>query len=306
MVDTNTGKLPMQMTNVLIYVKSSSAANFNKAAAYQEFFQSHQTATEVTTLPSSADRSNDIRQLKQWVGQLDADTTAELLVVGGDGSVNIAAQACVSSTVRLTVIPAGTGNDFATALGIEDWRWRMRGTPRLRQRSVGCIGEHIFINHAGAGISVALRDLQGAWSKRWLKRYSYLWALVRYLFVPPRRRCTITDSKGQQWEFQVAAVNRAIGGGIIVYPQAQLTTPVLGVLQVPRVSRWRQLSALYWILRQQPEKSQLLDCHEAATFTIADANNIIELDGDEIELQGPAKASVKVNALNVYTQGNKQ
>ncbi len=302
---TSIGKLPMQTTKVLIYVKSSTPANLCKAAAYQEFFQSQQTAIEVFTLPSSAERSNDIAQLKQWVAQLAVAESAELVVIGGDGSVNIAAQACVASAVRLTVIPAGTGNDFASALGIEDWRWRMSSTLQLRQRSVGCIGEHIFINHAGAGISVALRDLQGAWSKRWLKRYSYLWALLRYLFVPAKRRCSITDNQGQHWEFQVAAVNRAIGGGIIVYPQAQLTTAVLGVLQVPRVSRWRQLSALYWILRKQPAKSQLLDWRETATFTVADANNIIELDGDAIELQGPATATVKVNALNVYTQGNK-
>lgn len=297
----------MQTTKkILIYVKSSKTDNLRKAEAYAAFFQSSADLHEITTVTSCADRAEDIRKLKQWITKPSAQEVAELVVIGGDGSVNIAAQACVDSKVRLTVIPTGTGNDFASALGLTHWRWRMQCSPQLRQRSVGSINEYIFINHAGAGISVALRDLQGAWSKRWLKRYSYLWALLRYLFVRPQRRCRITDMQGREWEFQVAAVNRAIGGGIIVYPKATLATDVLGVLQVPRIPRWRQLGALYWLLRKQPNKSHLLSCHEAASFTLADATNIIELDGDAIELQGPAVARVKVNALNVYTQGSEQ
>jgi diacylglycerol kinase family enzyme len=296
----------MQTTKVLIYVKSLVAQNCHKAAVYRQFFAEHLTAKAVVVLESSLERHHDIAQLKQWVSQLGADDVGELVVIGGDGSVNIAANACVHSAVRLSVVPAGTGNDFATALGISDWRWRLQGEPELRSRSVGRIEQHIFINHAGAGISVALRDLQGAWSKRWLKRYSYLWALVRYLFIRPSRRCHIKDAQGRPWEFQVAAVNRAIGGGIIVYPAATLETQVLGVLQVPKVPRWRQLSALFWILCKRPDQSRLLGCHETATFTLADATNIIELDGDAIELQGPATAQVMQNALNVYTQGRTQ
>lgn len=297
----------MQTTKkVLIYVKSSKADNLRKAATYNTFFQSRANLHEVRTVTSCNDRDVDIRKLKQWVSQTSAQESAELVVIGGDGSVNIAAQACVDSHVRLTVIPTGTGNDFATALGLTYWRWRMQGNPQLQQRSVGSINEYVFINHAGAGISVALRDLQGAWSKRWLKRYSYLWALLRYLFVRPQKRCRITDLQGQEWEFQVAAVNRSIGGGIIVYPKAKLATDVLGVLQVPRIPRWRQLGALYWLLRKQPDRSQLLSCSETASFTLADAMNIIELDGDAIELQGPAVARVRVNALNVYTQGSER
>ncbi|WP_258806760.1 diacylglycerol kinase family protein [Pseudidiomarina sp. CB1] len=296
----------MQTTKVLIYVKSLVALNRQKAAVYREFFSSHLAGNAVTLVESSPEREYDIGRLKQWVRRLETDDIGELVVIGGDGSVNIAAHACVNTAVRLSVVPAGTGNDFATALGIVNWRWRLQGEPVLRQRSVGCIDQHIFINHAGAGISVALRELQSTWSKRWLKRYSYLWALVRYLFVRPSGRCLIRDEQGRAWEFQVAAVNRAIGGGIIVYPTAELETQVLGVLQVPRLSRWRQLSALFWILRKQPDKSTLLGCHETATFTLADANNIIELDGDAIELQGPATAAVMSNALNVYTQGRTQ
>ena len=41
-----------------------------------------------------------------------------LIVVGGDGTVHLAVQAVAGTGVPLGVIPAGTGNDFATAVGV--------------------------------------------------------------------------------------------------------------------------------------------------------------------------------------------
>lgn len=41
-----------------------------------------------------------------------------LAVLGGDGSVQLAIQACAGSGTTLAVIPAGTGNDLAAALGM--------------------------------------------------------------------------------------------------------------------------------------------------------------------------------------------
>lgn len=294
----------MQTTKVLVYVKSLNAGNLSKAKSYLNYFAAKLGADCVEIFRSTPCRTNDISHLRNWVGALAADSLGEVVVIGGDGSVNIAATACVDTPARLTVIPSGTGNDFATALGLRDWRWRMRGEPLLRQRSVGSIADQVFINHAGAGISVALRGLQSDWSKRHLGRYSYLLALFRYLWVRPSRRFHIRDPQERLWEFQVAAVNREIGGGITVYPQAQLSTEVLGILQVPKVSRWQQLNALYWLLRKQPQRAKRLDCFESATFTLGDHENTIELDGDAVELRGPATAKVKVNALNVYTQGS--
>lgn len=41
-----------------------------------------------------------------------------LAVLGGDGSVHLAIQACAGSDTALAVIPAGTGNDLAASLGM--------------------------------------------------------------------------------------------------------------------------------------------------------------------------------------------
>ncbi|MGP5681825.1 diacylglycerol/lipid kinase family protein [Brachybacterium alimentarium] len=46
------------------------------------------------------------------------DTLTALVVVGGDGTVALGAEIVAGSPVRLGIVPAGTGNDMARALGL--------------------------------------------------------------------------------------------------------------------------------------------------------------------------------------------
>ncbi len=64
--------------------------------------------------PSTLD---DARRAAQRCVTEGAD---RLIAVGGDGVVNIAVNAVAESSVVLGVVPAGTGNDFARALGLLD------------------------------------------------------------------------------------------------------------------------------------------------------------------------------------------
>ncbi len=64
------------------------------------------------------------------------DGITDLLVAGGDGTVNLALNAIAGTPVRLGVIPCGTANDLATYLGIprdpdEACRVALRGRTRV-------------------------------------------------------------------------------------------------------------------------------------------------------------------------------
>ena len=65
-----------------------------------------------------------------------------VVAVGGDGMVNLALQVVAGTAVPLGIVPAGTGNDFARALGLprDDpvrprTSWLAGATPRRRPRS---------------------------------------------------------------------------------------------------------------------------------------------------------------------------
>lgn len=47
------------------------------------------------------------------------DSLTALVVVGGDGTVSLGAEIVAGSPVRLGIVPAGSGNDFARSLGLE-------------------------------------------------------------------------------------------------------------------------------------------------------------------------------------------
>src|SRR5699024_2990941 len=48
------------------------------------------------------------------------DTLTALVVVGGDGTVSLGAEIVAGTPVRLGIVPAGCGNDFARTLGLPD------------------------------------------------------------------------------------------------------------------------------------------------------------------------------------------
>ena len=69
--------------------------------------------TEIDILSASS-----IEEAKSLL-QKTVDQGAErLIVAGGDGIVHLAIQAVAESSTTLGVIPSGSGNDFARALGL--------------------------------------------------------------------------------------------------------------------------------------------------------------------------------------------
>lgn len=69
------------------------------------------------------------------------ETLTALVVVGGDGTVALGAQIVANTAVRLGVVPAGSGNDFARALGLDgtDVETSVRGLLHALSRPVAAI-----------------------------------------------------------------------------------------------------------------------------------------------------------------------
>lgn len=277
---------------VVIYYHSLRPRAVRRAHRYSSYFLQQLPHQQVLLIASSASRAQDIQQLRQRCVGAD-----ELVVIGGDGSINLAAQVLVGTTIRLTVIATGTGNDFARDLGLGNWRWRMQSPVKLDTIAVGKAGDEYFINHIGSGLSVDLIDLQPSWLKQSFGRLSYSLALLRYLFGPLAARSGIY--RQQQWDdCQIAAVSRFIGGGIPVNPQGSRHSGGLCWLAVPRASRWQQCQALWSVLRQRTDDCEWLLSRrlEAIEFGSADAR--YELDGDQRGF-GPVTVTWQPAALTI-------
>jgi diacylglycerol kinase family enzyme len=264
----------LKAKRVLIYYHSLRRRAKYRAHAYSHYFLKHLSHHQVLLVASSPSREQDIQQLTQAIDGVD-----ELVVVGGDGSINLVAQVIALRAIALTIIPCGTGNDFARDLGLSDWRWRMQDSVQSDRISIGKAGSEYFVNHAGTGLSSDLIDLQPGWLKQSFGRLSYTIALLRYLFGSIARRQQIYY-QGRWYDCQIAAVSRFIGGGIPVNPQGSRQHHELQWLAVARTSRWRQINALWRILGQRSAACPWIEQQRAARFELGSADARYELDGD--------------------------
>lgn len=154
-----------------------------------------------------------------------ADEVAEALpervvVAGGDGSIGRAAEAAAAARAPLGVVPVGTANDFARALGLPDDRGEateLAATGERRQSlDLGRVGRRPFVNAASAGLSpVAARKADRL--KRFLGPVSYtVGALRAGLFAKPVRARVEVDGAtafdGHAWQV-IVGLTGAFGGG---------------------------------------------------------------------------------------------
>jgi len=171
-----------------------------------------------------------------------ADGVERLIMVGGDGSMHLAAQELVGSECALAPIAAGRGNDLATCVGVAgDLLPALERAFEAPVRAVDCgrAGEVVFVVHCGVGF-----DSEAA---RWANRQrlvkgilAYPLAVLRTLidFVPPRLRIEYQGGVFEdQAMFVICANCWRFGGGMKIAPHASLEDGLLDVVIARRISR---------------------------------------------------------------------
>ena len=144
-----------------------------------------------------------------------------LVVAGGDGSLGRYAAIAGAAGIPLAVIPAGTANDFARALGLPlelDAAAALAADADAPTRSVEVLraGDTPFLNAASAGLSVhAAQSADGL--KRLLGPLAYgVGALRAGLTARPLRCVARVDGRelfrGEAWQVIVSGTG-AFGGG---------------------------------------------------------------------------------------------
>lgn len=165
-----------------------------------------------------------------------------LVVVGGDGLVHLALQALACTGVTLGVVPVGTGNDYARALGLAGL-----GTPAAVARALepGVALDAMRTTH-GWVASVASIGFSAAVNAR-ANRLAHPRGALRYtvatvLELPRLRPMPVAlDLDGVAHEVEAAMVvvanTRYFGGGMAICPDARPCDGVLDVAVIRAVNR---------------------------------------------------------------------
>lgn len=178
------------------------------------------------------------------------DRLDALVGVGGDGMSHLGVNACAGTTVPLAIVPAGTGNDIAAALGATTGNLleAVAAIDALRTRRVD-VGRLAGDGHDGdrawfagslyAGFDALVNARANRWSwPRGQMRYNL--AILRELPVfTPIPYVVEIDGQRVETEAMLVVVANApsYGGGMQVAPGARIDDGLFDVFVVDRISR---------------------------------------------------------------------
>ena len=143
-----------------------------------------------------------------------------VVVAGGDGSIGPVAAAAAAADLPLAVIPIGTANDFARALGLpveltEACVLAANGGS-TRTLEIARMDGRPFVNVASAGLAVAAAHEAGRW-KKLIGAPAYAVGALRAGLSADALECSVscdgrTLFEGRAWQVIVSS-SGAFGGG---------------------------------------------------------------------------------------------
>lgn len=226
---------------------------------------------------------------------------------GGDGTINEVATPLVGTNSALGIIPAGSGNGFAMALGIpkgvED-AMRLVKTVPTRKLDVGVVCGRYFFSTAGCGFDAHLSKSynSGGISKlmRGVLPY-YPLALWEYLgYRPAVATVNIENFKSTVTPFLLTAANTShYGAGAIIAPDAIPDDGMLDLCIVPKTGFFDALSLASKLLSGQVTEFKGFESIRAEKIQIQKGAGPVHADGEPFDWSGDIEISVKRQMINV-------
>lgn len=273
---------------VLIVTHGANRQAQKWSQRYQNWFCDQ--GADVLTLSTMADGGVDIIRLHQLLERAN-----EVVVLGGDGTLHwLINQLTMEQGRRLliSIVPCGTGNDFARDMMLCSPDWRMCAEHRLSQQSIdiGEVNGIRFINAASQGLTADLVARQSVTLKRWLGRFSYLAGVLSWWL-----RYRYADR--EQPVLNSVLLGRYLGGGIKLAPDAKRQGGQLNQVIVHAAPKWRLLSVLWAVLRGKHGQHRLVSIEQHARLALP--SSVLEIDGECYMLPMESEVTVLEKFINV-------
>jgi len=193
--------------------------------------------------------------------------SADVIVAGGDGTINEAMQGIVGTKARLAIIPRGTANVLAHELDIPFDARRAaeliaRGNTRRIHLGVAIDDraqvQRYFVLMAGIGLDASVvREVDPSLKKRIGKGAFWISGLSHLASWKPRTFTLEIDGKSHQATFAAIGKSSTYGGQLSITPRARLDKPEFEVCLIQSSSRLRYLRLLSHAMREgMPENNE--------------------------------------------------
>lgn len=216
----------------------------------------------------------------------------DVIVAGGDGTINEVIQGLAGTKARLAIIPRGTANVLARELGLplDDEQAAVvaaRGKSRrihlgLAIDETSGVSRH-FALMAGIGLDASIvRRVQPSLKKRigkgafWVSGLSHLATWSPHPFT--------LEIDGREYTATFAAVGKGsrYGGDLAITPGARLDQPEFEVCIIDTVSRFRYLRLLSYAMREGMPRDNPSVRFVKTNKLRAHGNAQVQIDGELI------------------------
>ncbi|MDR2322360.1 MAG: YegS/Rv2252/BmrU family lipid kinase [Microbacterium sp.] len=222
-----------------------------------------------------------------------AERPDAIVVVGGDGTVSEILPDLTDAAVPLVLVPAGTGNDFARALGLPRRDPASAALLALHgERRRIDVGEIVaggrttpFLTVAALGFDAKVSDRTNL--LRWPRgaaRY-YLAILVEVVRLRPTRfRLACDGESPREAPGTLVAVGNTVsyGGGMPICPDARPDDGLLDVVHVAPLGRARLLRLFPLLLRGRHLGRSEVAHRRVAEITVSAPDLVVYADGERV------------------------
>jgi diacylglycerol kinase (ATP) len=190
-----------------------------------------------------AESGTDLERLARAAAEGGARIVAAL---GGDGTASLAANGILGTGAALAALPAGTGDDFAKAIGVGklDTAVELLANPKIVDLDVIEVttgaDKRSFVNIAGAGFDSEVNETANGMKVNLGATGTYIVALLKTLsrYSPAAFTIQVNDERMELDAMLVeVGSGRWTGGGMKVLPNAVMNDGLLDVCIVEALSK---------------------------------------------------------------------
>ena len=212
-----------------------------------------------------------------------------VVAVGGDGTINEVASSLVCSPVRMGIVPMGSGNGLATALGIS--LHPAKAIQQLNTSSAhlvdsASINGHPIFNVSGMGFDAEISALFAKETDRGLWGYvkNTLSAIVHY--QPQEYTLELNGEKFSRTAFMISLANSTqYGNNAHISPEASITDGLLDICVVKPFPLYKFPLLAYRLFSRTAHKSSFIEIYKSKETTITRSQEgPVHLDGEPIVL----------------------
>jgi diacylglycerol kinase (ATP) len=237
------------------------------------------------------------------LARLAAESGSKIVaVLGGDGSVGLGANGLLGSGAALAVLPSGTADDFAKAVGVGKLESAVRALVEpnvvpidVVRVTTGAERRH-YVNVAGAGFDSEVNEAANAMRMDLGATGTYVAAVLKTLsrFTPARFTIRLDDDEIIEGAHMLVVVGNSVsyGGGMHVTPNASIVDGKLEVLLLSALSTAAFLRAFPKVFRGTHTRHPAVRMLRAERVEVeADRRVQVYADGERV---GPLPAVFEV------------